>query len=273
MVRSGLSTRCLLFRAKKKKMRHAVASFSTSLFLLRNGLSRQRVFEHVDDGQKSFGFTENVIGEQRMDNAFDSAGFNQFAGRFLKIAQRFDGNPVLVQKLLKQRHGLRLRAHGIQVNGLEQKLVEIFAEFPRHIDQFALGWIEQMTDKFRMVRHDSQEKYVFIDNGVGQRVQSSGVQLFQSISEVEGFPADVIHQQGKEIRSREPALQNQSENLSFERPNVGCGGMNLRVKALDGLGIRPRIQRMRPVFDGFKRRIKMVGFTDQLRIFTPETES
>ena len=122
--------------------------------------------EHIDQGQEAFGFAVDVVGEQRMNDALDSASFDQFPGRFLEIAQRLDRYAILVQHLIEDRNRLRLRAHRIDVSGLEEQLVEVFAEVPCLIDELAFGWIEQMPDEFGMVGHNPKEKHVLVNDGV-----------------------------------------------------------------------------------------------------------
>lgn len=100
------------------------------------------LLEHVDDMKESFRFSEHVVGQERMDNAFDFASIDQVAGGLFEIPQRLDGYAVLVQELIEQRDGLRLRPHGFQVLGLEKQLIEVLAELACLLDQLPFGRIQ-----------------------------------------------------------------------------------------------------------------------------------
>ncbi|MNC49108.1 hypothetical protein D3C75_982630 [compost metagenome] len=100
---------------------------------------------------------------------------------------------------------MRLGPHGAEIQGLPQQLVEIMAELPGLIHQLSLRRIQQVADEFGVVGHNFEEEHILIDNRIRQRLQTALVQLGQTISEVIGFSADVIHQKRKIIAARKLA--------------------------------------------------------------------
>ena len=77
------------------------------------------LLKHVDNEKESFRFTEDMVRKEGVNDAFDPARGNQIACSPFEIAQRRHGNPVLIQKLIKNRNGLGLGAHGFDIPRLE----------------------------------------------------------------------------------------------------------------------------------------------------------